>query len=330
MSLGTYPHASGPYTVHLTTHASGPYTVHLTTHASGPYTVHLTTHGSGPYIVHLTTHASGPYTVHLTTHASGPYTVHLTTHASGPYTVHLTTHASGPYTGHLTTHASGPYTVHLTTHGSGPYIVHLTTHASGPYTVHLTTHASGPYTVHLTTHASGPYTVHLTTHASGPYTIVGNQQAALLGQACFSKGQAKSTYGTGCFFLTNTGTEALLSEHGLLTTVAFKLGSTEPAYYALEGSVAVAGGAIQWLQNNMAIIKDVSDVESLAASVNDTQGCYFVPAFSGLSCPYWMPEARGIICGLSQFTTKAHIARAALEAVCFQTRDLKCNILSTL
>lgn len=152
--------------------------------------------------------------------------------------------------------------------------------------------------------------------------ILGDQQAALVGQCCFEKGQAKNTYGTGCFLLTNTGTEPVISKHGLLTTLGYKLGKNAPTYYALEGSVAIAGAAVRWLRDNLGIIKNSADVESLAASVADTKGCYFVPAFTGLFCPYWRSDARGIICGLTQLTTKAHISRACLEAVCFQTAEL--------
>ena len=152
--------------------------------------------------------------------------------------------------------------------------------------------------------------------------ILGDQQAALVGQACFKEGEVKNTYGTGCFLLYNTGTEAVESKHGLLTTVAYQLGKDKPAHYALEGSVAIAGAAVQWLRDNIGMIKKSSEIESLAASVDDTHGCYFVPAFSGLFCPYWQPQARGTICGLTQFTNKCHLARACLEAVCFQTREL--------
>lgn len=139
---------------------------------------------------------------------------------------------------------------------------------------------------------------------------------------CFKQGQAKNTYGTGCFLLKNTGTTPVISEHGLLTTVAYKLGKDEPAHYALEGSVAIAGGVVQWLRDNMGIIKSSSDIEKLAAAAGSSYGCYFVPAFSGLYAPYWEPSARGIICGLTQFTNKSHLAFAALEAVCYQTREI--------
>lgn len=152
--------------------------------------------------------------------------------------------------------------------------------------------------------------------------ILGDQQAALVGQLCFKPGQAKNTYGTGCFMLMNTGTEVVQSEQGLLTTVGYQFGKGKPAVYALEGAIAITGASVKWLRDNLGIIKTASEVETLAQKVDSTHGCYFVPAFSGLFCPYWQDDARGIICGLTQFTTKEHIARAALEAVCFQTREL--------
>ncbi|XP_071175646.1 glycerol kinase-like isoform X1 [Mytilus edulis] len=152
--------------------------------------------------------------------------------------------------------------------------------------------------------------------------ILGDQQAALVGQLCFKPGQAKNTYGTGCFMLMNTGTEVVQSEQGLLTTVGYQFGKGKPAVYALEGAIAITGASIKWLRDNLGIIKTASEVETLAQKVDSTHGCYFVPAFSGLFCPYWQDDARGIICGLTQFTSKEHIARAALEAVCFQTREL--------
>ncbi|XP_021118266.1 glycerol kinase isoform X9 [Heterocephalus glaber] len=151
---------------------------------------------------------------------------------------------------------------------------------------------------------------------------LGDQSAALVGQMCFQDGQAKNTYGTGCFLLCNTGHKCVFSEHGLLTTVAYKLGRDKPAYYALEGSVAIAGAVIRWLRDNLGIIKTSEEIEKLAKEVGTSYGCYFVPAFSGLYAPYWEPSARGIICGLTQFTNKCHIAFAALEAVCFQTREI--------
>lgn len=152
--------------------------------------------------------------------------------------------------------------------------------------------------------------------------ILGNQQAALVGQNCLKKGQAKNTYRSGCFLLCNTGTTRVYSSHGLVTTVAYQFGPKNPAVYALEGSVAVAGAAIKWLRDSMKIIKDVHESEHLAQKVFSTGDVYFVPAFSGLYAPYWRKDARGIICGLTAFTTKQHIIRASLEAVCFQTRDI--------
>uniref|UniRef100_A0A4X1VBD9 glycerol kinase n=1 Tax=Sus scrofa TaxID=9823 RepID=A0A4X1VBD9_PIG len=129
-------------------------------------------------------------------------------------------------------------------------------------------------------------------------------------------------YGTGCFLLCNTGRKCVFSEHGLLTTVAYKLGRDKPVYYALEGSVAIAGAVVRWLRDNLGIIKTSEEIEKLAKEVGTSYGCYFVPAFSGLYAPYWEPSARGIICGLTQFTNRCHIAFAALEAVCFQTREI--------
>ena len=151
--------------------------------------------------------------------------------------------------------------------------------------------------------------------------ILGDQQAAMIGQVCFEQGESKTTYGTGNFALLNTGTEIVRSRHGLLTTVCFKFGD-EPARYALEGSVAVTGSAIQWLRDQLGIINNAAEIENLAASVTDTAGIYFVPAFSGLFAPYWRSDARGAIVGLTRAATKAHLARAALEAICYQTRDV--------
>ncbi|XP_043100381.1 glycerol kinase isoform X2 [Puntigrus tetrazona] len=163
---------------------------------------------------------------------------------------------------------------------------------------------------------------------SGPLTgipisgCLGDQSAALVGQMCFKDGQAKNTYGTGCFLLKNVGTKPVMSDHGLLTTVAYKLGRDKPACYALEGSVAIAGAVVRWLKDNLGIIQTSTELEKLAAEVGTSYGCYFVPAFSGLYAPYWEPSARGIICGLTQFTNRSHLAFAALEAVCFQTREI--------
>ena len=151
--------------------------------------------------------------------------------------------------------------------------------------------------------------------------LVGDQQGAMIGQACFDFGDSKTTYGTGNFALLNTGTEIVRSRHGLLTTVCYKFGDS-PAVYALEGSVAVTGAAIQWLRDQLEIIKSSSEIEALANSVSDNGGVYFVPAFSGLFAPYWRSDARGVIVGLSRASTKAHLARAALEAIAYQTRDV--------
>ena len=151
--------------------------------------------------------------------------------------------------------------------------------------------------------------------------ILGDQQAAMVGQVCFERGESKTTYGTGNFALVNTGTEIVRSSHGLLTTVCYKFGD-QPARYALEGSVAVTGSAIQWLRDQLQIINKTSDIEALAQSVPDNGGVYFVPAFSGLFAPYWRNDARGVVVGLTRAATKAHLARAALEAICYQTRDV--------
>lgn len=150
---------------------------------------------------------------------------------------------------------------------------------------------------------------------------LGDQHAALVGQTCFEPGQAKNTYGTGCFMLLNTGTEMKVSTQGLLTTIAYKFG-TDPVNYALEGSVAIAGALVQWLRDNLGMIEKSSDVETLAKSVEDNGGAYFVPAFSGLYAPYWKADARGVIAGLTRYVTKAHIARAVLEATAYQTLDV--------
>jgi glycerol kinase len=151
--------------------------------------------------------------------------------------------------------------------------------------------------------------------------LVGDQQGAMIGQTCFDVGDSKTTYGTGNFALLNTGTEIIRSQHGLLTTVCYKFGDA-PAVYALEGSVAVTGSAIQWLRDQLGIITSSSEIEALASSVDDNGGVYFVPAFSGLFAPYWRSDARGVIVGLSRASTKAHLARAALEAIAYQTRDV--------
>ncbi|HHW50998.1 MAG TPA: glycerol kinase GlpK [Pseudoclavibacter sp.] len=151
--------------------------------------------------------------------------------------------------------------------------------------------------------------------------ILGDQQAATFGQACFEKGMAKNTYGTGNFMLINTGTELVASQNGLLTTVCYKIGA-QPAVYALEGSIAVTGSLIQWLRDNLGLVSSAPEIEALAATVPDNGGAYFVPAFSGLFAPYWRSDARGALVGLTRFVNRGHIARAALEATAFQTREV--------
>ena len=170
--------------------------------------------------------------------------------------------------------------------------------------------------------------IYALTDPAGPFgcaipiaAMLGDQQAAMVGQACFEKGASKTTYGTGNFALVNTGTEIVKSNHGLLTTVLYKFG-TAPAVFALEGSVAVTGSAIQWLRDQLGIISNAGEVESLALSVEDNGGVYFVPAFSGLFAPYWRGDARGVIVGLTRSATKAHLARAALEAIGYQTKEI--------
>lgn len=150
---------------------------------------------------------------------------------------------------------------------------------------------------------------------------LGDQQAALFGQTCFEQGDAKNTYGTGCFLLMNTGCQPRSSAHGLLTTVAYKLGD-EPPVYALEGSVAVTGSLVQWLRDNLGMIQNATQIESLAQTVEDAGGIYIVPAFSGLFAPYWRSDARGVIVGLTRYVNKGHFARAALEATAYQTREI--------
>ncbi len=151
--------------------------------------------------------------------------------------------------------------------------------------------------------------------------ILGDQQAAAFGQAAFSPGESKNTYGTGNFLIVNTGEQIVHSRNGLITTVAYRLGE-EAASYALEGSIAVTGSLIQWLRDNLGIIGNAAEVETLAKTVDDNGGVVFVPAFSGLFAPHWRPDARGAILGLTRFANKGHIARAALEATAFQTRDV--------
>ena len=151
--------------------------------------------------------------------------------------------------------------------------------------------------------------------------ILGDQQAALVGQTCLAAGEAKNTYGTGCFLLMNVGDHAVPSKHGLLTTLAYRFGKA-PARYALEGSIAITGALVQWLRDNLGLIERSSDVEALANTVTDNGGVYFVPAFSGLYAPYWKDNARGVIVGLTRFANKGHLARAVLEATVFQTREV--------
>ena len=151
--------------------------------------------------------------------------------------------------------------------------------------------------------------------------ILGDQQAAMFGQACLSAGDAKNTYGTGNFLLLNTGTERVPSEHGLLTTVCYTRAGQVPVY-ALEGSIAVTGALVQWLRDNLGLISSAAEVETLARTVDDNGGAYFVPAFSGLFAPYWRPEARGVLAGLTRYVNRGHLARAVLEATAFQTREV--------
>jgi glycerol kinase len=151
--------------------------------------------------------------------------------------------------------------------------------------------------------------------------ILGDQQAAMVGQTCFDVGEAKNTYGTGSFMLLNTGTKLVPSKSGLLTTVCYKFGD-QPAVYALEGSIAITGALVQWLRDNLGLITSSAEVESLANLVEDNGGIYFVPAFSGLFAPYWRSDARGVIVGLTRYVNKGHIARAVLEATAYQTREV--------
>ena len=177
-------------------------------------------------------------------------------------------------------------------------------------------------------HPSSSPSAYGTTRSAGPVGaeipiagVLGDQHAAMIGQVCFTPGDAKNTYGTGNFLLLNTGASAVPSSAGLVTTVGYALGGAPPVY-ALEGSVAVTGAAVQWLRDQLGIIGSAAEVETLAASVPDSGGVFFVPAFSGLFAPYWRTDARGVIAGLSRFHTKAHLARATLEAIGFQTRDV--------
>ena len=150
---------------------------------------------------------------------------------------------------------------------------------------------------------------------------LGDQHAALVGQACFQPGEAKNTYGTGCFMLMNTGDKPVFSNFGLLTTVAYKFGAA-PARYALEGSIAITGALVQWLRDNLGLIQNSSDIEALARTVEDNGGVYFVPAFSGLYAPYWKDDARGVIAGLTRYANRGHVSRAVLEATAFQVREV--------
>jgi glycerol kinase len=151
--------------------------------------------------------------------------------------------------------------------------------------------------------------------------ILGDQQAALFGQACLAPGEAKNTYGTGCFMLMNTGEAPFHSRHGLLTTLGYKLGAA-PAVYALEGSISIAGALVQWLRDNLGLVENAAEIEALANTVEDNGDVYFVPAFSGLYAPHWQDSARGVIAGLTRFAGKGHLARAVLEATAFQTREV--------
>ena len=166
------------------------------------------------------------------------------------------------------------------------------------------------------------------TSESGPFKVripvcgaVGDQQAALVGQTCFGPGEAKNTYGTGCFLLMHTGHDPIPSQHGLLTTLAYQFSDRKPSY-CLEGAIAIAGALVQWLRDNLGLINAAHEIEDLASQVQDTGGVYVVPAFSGLLAPYWRPDARGIIAGLTRYANKNHLARAVLEATAYQTRDI--------
>jgi glycerol kinase len=166
------------------------------------------------------------------------------------------------------------------------------------------------------------------TRSDGPFSgevvlsgDLGDQQAAVVGQVCYAPGEAKNTYGTGNFLLLNTGTEIVRSQNGLLTTPGYKMGAND-AIYTLEGSIAVTGSAVQWLRDQLGVIGDAAESEALASSVEDSGDIVFVPAFSGLFAPYWRSDARGAIVGLSRFNTKAHLARATLESICYQSRDV--------
>ena len=167
-----------------------------------------------------------------------------------------------------------------------------------------------------------------TTLTDGPFNAavpvcgaLGDQQAALVGQTCFDQGEAKNTYGTGCFLLLNTGHTPVPSRHGLLTTLGYQFDGQQPVY-CLEGSIAITGALVQWLRDNLGLISSAPEIEELAGTVTDNGGAYFVPAFSGLFAPYWRSDARGVIAGLTRFVNKGHLARAILEASAYQTRDI--------
>jgi glycerol kinase len=177
-------------------------------------------------------------------------------------------------------------------------------------------------------HASSDPLTYGSTTKNGPFYgsipicgDLGDQQAAMVGQVCFKPGDAKNTYGTGCFMLLNTGNQPVQSKAGLLTTVAYQMGN-DPAVYALEGSVAITGALVQWMRDNLGLIGNSTDIEVLAESVKDNGGIYFVPAFSGLFAPYWRSDARGAIVGMTRYTNKGHLARAVLEATAYQTREI--------
>lgn len=176
--------------------------------------------------------------------------------------------------------------------------------------------------------ASSDHKAYGKTRSDGPFGAaipicgaLGDQHAAMLGQCCFEAGDAKNTYGTGCFLLLNTGNEPVHSTHGLLTTLAYQFAGSEPVY-ALEGSVAIAGALVQWLRDNLGLIERSDQIQTLAASVDSSAGIYIVPAFSGLFAPHWRADARGVIVGLTRLVNKGHLARAALEATCYQSREL--------
>jgi len=181
-------------------------------------------------------------------------------------------------------------------------------------------HACLPQIIPTAARAASDLTANLNGYEVPLAGIAGDQQAALFGQTCFTPGMAKNTYGTGCFALLNTGTRPLISQHRLLTTVAWQ--REEVTQFALEGSVFVAGAVVQWLRDALGVIASSAEVEALAVSVADSDGVHFVPAFAGLGSPHWDPHARGAIVGLSRGSTRAHIARAALEAIAFQSAEL--------